>query len=65
MISHFKITCLLLVVIEGAACVHKHSNGVIIPSKECIELNNKGGEYLQKFPYNEKDINEAINLLRQ
>lgn len=66
MIYYFKIACLLLFVTEINACVHTHSNGVNVPSKECIELNNRGVEYLMKFPPNgEKDINEAINLFNQ
>ncbi len=65
MINYFKIACLLLFVTGINACVHKHSNGVNVPSKECIELNNRGVEYLMKFPYGEQDINEAINLFKQ
>jgi len=66
MINYFKIACLLLFVTEISACVHNHSNGVNVPSKECIELNNRGVEYLMKFPPDgEKYIDEAINLFKQ
>jgi tetratricopeptide (TPR) repeat protein len=66
MTKYFKIACLLLFVTEINACVRNHSNGVNVPSKECIELNNRGVEYLMKFaPDGEKDINEAINLFKQ
>jgi tetratricopeptide (TPR) repeat protein len=47
------------------ACGQNHSNGVTIPSKECIELNNKGVDYLMKFPRSEKDIDTAINFFNQ
>ena len=66
MIKYFKIACLLLFVTEINACVGNHSNGVNVPSKECIELNNRGVEYLMKFPPDgEKYIDEAINLFKQ
>jgi tetratricopeptide (TPR) repeat protein len=66
MIYYLKIACLLLFVIEINACGHNHSKGVNVPSKECIELNNRGVDYLMKFPTDgEKDINEAIHLLKQ
>ena len=65
MIYYVKIACLLLFITEINACVHNHSNGVNVPSKECIELNNRGVEYLQKFPFDERDIDEAINLFKQ
>jgi tetratricopeptide (TPR) repeat protein len=46
--------------------VHNHSNGVNVPSKECIELNNRGVAYLMKFPLDgEKNTNDAINLFKQ
>jgi tetratricopeptide (TPR) repeat protein len=62
---YFKHICLLLLVTQISACAQNHSNGISIPSKECIELNNKGVEYLSKFPSNGKDIDTAINLLEQ
>lgn len=66
MIYYFKMACLLLFVTDISACVHNHSIGVNIPSKECIELNNSGVKYLMKFPSDgEKDINEAIHLFKQ
>jgi len=66
MIYYFKIACLLLFVTEINTCVHNHSNSINVPSKECIELNNRGVEYLMKFPSDgEKDINEAISLFKQ
>jgi tetratricopeptide (TPR) repeat protein len=42
-----------------------YSQNAKIPPKECIELNNRGVTYLMKFPYGERDINEAINLFKQ
>jgi len=66
MIYYFKVACLLLFIIEINACEHNHSKDVRIPSKECIELNNRGVEYLMKFPTDgEKDINTAISLFKQ
>jgi tetratricopeptide (TPR) repeat protein len=65
MICYFKIAFLLLFVAEINSCVQKHPNGANVPSKECIELNNRGVEYLKKFPTDKMDINEAIRLFKQ
>jgi len=65
--AHYPKLCFSLLLLLGAVnyCKSQSLNKIIIPPKECIELNNKGVKYLTKYPDDDKQIDTAINLLSE
>jgi len=66
MANYLKILFSLILLIAAInSCKIQSSNKIIIPPKECIELNNKGVKYLMKYSDDDKQIDTAINLLSE
>lgn len=60
--------CFSFIMLIGAvnSCKSQSSNKIIIPPKECIELNNKGMKCLMDYPmYGKKGLDSAIDLLNE
>jgi tetratricopeptide (TPR) repeat protein len=68
MINLFKPAFFLLLALNFInSCTNSHSNRMLIPSKECIELNNEGVDSLSNYrPWDgKKKLNTTINLFKQ